>query len=59
MSIPKDMDELCEALMACTTSGEAPGVNLLDNVYARRLLEREAEAGHPEALLTLGQVAFT
>ena len=54
MSIPKDMDELCEALMACTTSGEAPGVNLLDNVYARRVLEEVAEAGDLQAQLTLG-----
>ena len=38
--------------MACTTSGEAPGVNLLD-VYARRVLE-EAEAGDLQAQLTLG-----
>ena len=56
MSIPKDMDELCEALMACTTSGEAPGVNLLDNVYARRVLEEVAEAGDLQAQLTLGQM---
>jgi len=42
--------------MACTTSGEAPGVNLLDNVYARRLLEEVAEAGDLQAQLTLGQM---
>ena len=40
--------------MACTTSGEAPGVNLLDNVYARRVLEEVAEAGDLQAQLTLG-----
>ena len=42
--------------MACTTSGEAPGVNLLDNVYARRVLEEVAEAGDLQAQLTLGQM---
>jgi len=48
--------------MTCTTSeidglsGEARATVELDDVHALRVLVREAEAGHPEALLTLGRL---
>jgi hypothetical protein len=58
------MVELYEALKACTTSeidglsGEARATVELDDVHVLRVLVREAEAGHPEALLTLGRLHF-
>ena len=64
MSIPKEMVELYEAFMTCTTSeidglsGEARATVELDDVHVLRVLVREAEAGHPEALLTLGRLHF-
>jgi hypothetical protein len=65
MSIPKDMDELCEAFITCTTSeidglsGEARATVTLDDVHALRVVVREAEAGHPEALLMLALLHFS
>ena len=50
--------------MTCTTSeidglsGEARATVELDDVHVLRVLVREAEAGHPEALLTLGRLHF-
>ncbi len=59
------MDELYAAFMTCTTSeidglsGEARATVTLDDVHALRVLVREAEAGHPEALLTLARLHFS